>query len=629
VRKSRLGDINICVYVADNDSIDGSVETIEQDFPEVTLIKNTTNVGFSTANNQAIRQIDARYILLLNPDTILSEDTLKLCYDHMEAQADIGALGVRMIDGSGKFLPESKRKVPDLWNSFCKLSYLSDLFPSSKLFSGYNLGHLPEHQTNDIEVLCGAFMFIRTQTLQEVGLLDEAFFMYGEDIDLSYRILKGGYRIVYFPETSIIHFKGESTKKSSMNYIRTFYGAMSIYVNKHYGNNRGNTFARIINIAIYLRAALSAFQAILGQLVLPILDILLGWGLIMMTKNLWAVHYFGNSDYYEKLPIDYILLGYNFLWISGLYLYGHYEDKSKMIDSAKAIFSTTLFMLAVYALLPLEYRSSRMLLIVGSIIVLFLSQFTSYFFKYIKKYFRLTTVDKRNIAIVGSKIACERITQKLSTSKVPHEALYYISTEHELYDSYFTNSVEQLSLITNRLKINEVIYSSDDLSIANIMELMSMLDSKISFKIEASDAMHILGSQSKNTQGEFYAFKVDYDIALPIKIRAKRWLDIVIAILSIIFSPFLLVLCYFNLRLFGNIKDVLLGKKTWVAYGGDKVNYQFLPTLKHGILAAPLQPKYINYSSDHFKIKNIDYAKGYNVWSDLQIIFSNLHQLAN
>ena len=272
IRKSSLNGLKIEIWVVDNHSVDGSVSLIKNDFPEVKLIENQENLGFSKANNQALQKLTSEHILLLNPDTVLEEDTLYKCYRFMKDHPDCGALGVRMIDGAGKFLPESKRKIPDLWNSFCKLSYLSHFFPDSRTFGGYNLGYLPEFQTSEIEVLCGAFMYIRADVLQKTGLLDEQFFMYGEDIDLSYRILKAGFKIFYYPETSIIHYKGESTKKSSLNYVRTFYGAMVIYVNKHYSTGNARIFSFFIRQAILLRAFLSIIFKVGSVIWLPLAD---------------------------------------------------------------------------------------------------------------------------------------------------------------------------------------------------------------------------------------------------------------------------------------------------------------------------------------------------------------------
>ena len=237
-----LNNINGQVFVVDNNSIDGSVDMVERKFPHYNLIANKDNKGFSKANNQAILLSDAEYILLLNPDTVVEEDTFSKVIDFMDNHPEAGGLGVRMLDGKGKFLPESKRGLPTPKVAFYKIFGLSKIFPKSKKFGQYHAGHLSEFETNEIDILSGAFMLMRSEALDKVGLLDEAFFMYGEDIDLSYRIQKGGYKNYYYPETRIIHYKGESTKKSSVNYVFVFYRAMIIFAEKHFSQKTRNFF---------------------------------------------------------------------------------------------------------------------------------------------------------------------------------------------------------------------------------------------------------------------------------------------------------------------------------------------------------------------------------------------------
>ena len=216
------------VFVVDNNSTDGSVEYLRPKFPEVVFIENKDNPGFAKANNQAIRQCTGEYVLLLNPDTVVGEESLRsLCFQ-MDEDLEIGAIGVKMLNGHGVFLPESKRAFPSPWVSFCKIFGLSKLFPNSPAFARYSLPYLDKEQTHKVEVLAGAFMLLRHEALDKVGLLDESFFMYGEDIDLSYRIVLGGYKNLYVPER-ILHYKGESTKHGDLRYIRAFYGAMLIF----------------------------------------------------------------------------------------------------------------------------------------------------------------------------------------------------------------------------------------------------------------------------------------------------------------------------------------------------------------------------------------------------------------
>ena len=191
--KKASNNLKLEVFVVDNDSKDGSIEMVKEKYPDVHLVTNTDNVGFSKANNQAMEVAKGKYILLLNPDTVVGEDTFEKTFNYMESNAQTGGLGIRMFDGRGNFLPESKRGLPSPMVAFYKIFGLSALFPKSKRFGQYHLGHIPEDQTAEVEILSGAFMMMRKEALQKTGLLDETFFMYGEDIDLSYRIQLAGF----------------------------------------------------------------------------------------------------------------------------------------------------------------------------------------------------------------------------------------------------------------------------------------------------------------------------------------------------------------------------------------------------------------------------------------------------
>ena len=250
------------VLVVDNHSADGSVEYLRPRFPEVTFIENKDNPGFAKANNQAIRISSGEYVLLLNPDTVIGEESVRsLCF-FMDEHPEAGGIGVKMLDGHGVFLAESKRSFPSPWVSFCKIFGLSKLFPSSRLFARYSLPYLNKEKQHKVEVLAGAFMLLRRKALDKVGLLDESFFMYGEDIDLSYRIVKGGYVNYYIPER-ILHYKGESTKHGDIKYVKAFYGAMLIFYRKYYPHS-GWLMSMLIRLAVLLKASLSVAGGMLG-----------------------------------------------------------------------------------------------------------------------------------------------------------------------------------------------------------------------------------------------------------------------------------------------------------------------------------------------------------------------------
>ena len=244
------------IFVVDNASADHSTGYLKPRFPTVRFIQNEDNPGFGKANNQALEMACGQFILFLNPDTILAEDSLSTCIRFMETHPDAGACGVRMIDGSGRFLPESKRGFPSPAASFYKMSGLTALFPTSRRYAAYYLGHLPEQGNHEVDVLAGAYFFARKKVLDTTGGFDEQFFMYGEDIDLSYRIQLKGFKNYYLAETSIIHFKGESTKKQNIQAIRSFYGAMDIFVKKHYPNRHTGLFSVFIQLFIHFKSLL-------------------------------------------------------------------------------------------------------------------------------------------------------------------------------------------------------------------------------------------------------------------------------------------------------------------------------------------------------------------------------------
>lgn len=241
------------VIVVDNHSRDNSVTLLRQYHPEVRIVENLHNLGFAKANNIAIRQSRGEYVLLLNPDTIVSESVVKGVISFLDSHPEAGSAGVRMLNADGTVAPESRRGVPTPMTAFYKLSGLCGMFPNSRRFGRYYLGHLPWDSPQQIEVVSGAFCMLRTSILKKVGLLDEDYFMYGEDIDLSYRILKSGATNWYVPET-ILHYKGESTHKSSFRYVHVFYQAMHIFFRKHF-SHLGLFISIPIKTAIIVKAS--------------------------------------------------------------------------------------------------------------------------------------------------------------------------------------------------------------------------------------------------------------------------------------------------------------------------------------------------------------------------------------
>jgi N-acetylglucosaminyl-diphospho-decaprenol L-rhamnosyltransferase len=245
-----LKGIDATVWVVDNASTDDTVNWLTNAYPQVRILPQKENLGFSKANNLALAQTDAAFTLFLNPDTIMEASCLQQCLAYMKDHPGAGALGIRMINGIGQFLKESKRGLPTPVAAMAKMSGLADLFPSSRVLASYQAGHLDNRTTAEVPVLSGAFMLVRQEVLKTVGSFDERFFLYAEDIDLSYRILKSGWKNIYFAGSTLIHFKGQSTDKKSPAYRTHFFGTMTQYVQKHYRGPLGLMYRTLLQTGI-------------------------------------------------------------------------------------------------------------------------------------------------------------------------------------------------------------------------------------------------------------------------------------------------------------------------------------------------------------------------------------------
>ncbi len=600
------------IIVVDNNSQDGSDVMMENEFPSVNYIYNADNKGFSKANNQAINIAAQPYTLILNPDTILQEDTLHICAQYLDTHKEVGAVGVKMVDGSGTYLPESKRGFPTPLNSIYKLSGLSRLFPRSQVFNYYYQGHLSDSEINPIEVLTGAFTFARTDLLQEIGGFDEDYFMYGEDIELSYQIQKSGQAIHYLPTTQIIHFKGESTSKLSRKYLTNFYGAMGIYAGKR---NKGSAlWAAILRFGIIASAVVGLTRKLAKAILRPLSDWVLLFGATKGVEHLWAIGYHQDPNYYKSGEFNLIFLVLTLVAVICYGFLGQYDRRHNLKHLFYGFVLSSLAMLSLYSLMPSQWRSSRLLLMslaLLSPVILYLSR--RLYNRLLFGISQFDTLSAKRVAIVGDTDSVEKIEQIIAQFSGSEAYIGSIGVDGQ----GDIGGLADLPDIVESRSLNEIVFCSKDMSTQQIFSAMADLGNRVSFKLANNDNTSILGSDSKERVGEWYTLDLFYKITQPFHLRTKRLLDVGAAVLCLIGFPLILLFSPSRGKIFANLFSVLIGKKSWIGYQKAVNPGSALPELRDGVFELTPLSKGISAHKT-----NLHYAKNYSTWSELSLLAS-------
>ncbi len=624
-------DLATETIVVDNRSVDGSVEMVREKYPWVKMIANQENTGFSKANNQGIKASSGEYVLLLNPDTIVEHNTFTKIIEFMDAHPDAGGLGVKMVDGNGNFLPESKRGLPTPEVSFYKIFGLSRLFPRSKRFSKYHLGHLDPDETHEVEILAGAFMLLRRKVLEETGLLDETFFMYGEDIDLSYRIIKAGYKNYYFPETRIIHYKGESTKKGSINYVFVFYNAMIIFARKHFSRKNARLFSFFINIAIYFRASMAILNRFWKKALIPFLDaVMLTLG-VLVIKNLWENNVvFPDGGHYPQELVTIMIPAYILIWLFSVFLSGGYDRPVFLYKILRGYLVGTLVILAAYGLLSEEYRFSRAVIVMGAAWGMLSSSAIRYFIKTLNlKNYQIGQKPARRFLVVANQDEGSRITDIIRNTHGNPEFIGLVSIQDEgAKKPGYLGTINNIKEIIIIYKINEIIFSAEDIKARDIIDQMAALqDLQVDYKIAPPKSYSIIGSNSITTAGDLYIVDIN-SIGKNGNRRNKRLLDFLCALVFLFSWPVTAFLVNQPILFLKNTLNVLFGKKTWVGYiNFSEKDALSLPKLRKGVLSPADAISHLTLNEDTKQRLNLLYARNYNVYNDLNIILKSFKDL--
>ena len=584
----------IDVFVVDNISVDGTCKMVKERFPWVNLIENPENVGFSKANNQAIKISNAEYVLLLNPDTVIQEDTFSKCISFADAHPKLGGMGVPMFDGSGTYLPESKRGIPTPWASLCRISGLFRLAPKSKKLNNYYAGHLSANENHEIEVLSGAFMWMRKSALDDVGVLDEDFFMYGEDIDLSWRIIKGGWENHYYTGTRIIHYKGESTKKGSLNYVSIFYKAMLIFAAKHFEGSQARSFNFLIRIAIYFRAFISVIHRIIARLTWPVLEgIFLQIGLFILL-NFYANY---SGILYDQYSTNVAMVIYSTLWVFFLWVFGGYDKPWIPRRVLRGILAGSIVLVAGYGLLPEDLRFSRAILLLGAV-----------WFSAIVIIGRVALGGWR----LGAKPKSRLIVAGKDESLSIKQLLESIELREGIADATTVITPNELSTIVDVVRVHsigEIVFSGRDVRSEDIITVLaSLVDRAVVCRIAWTDDGYVMGSGGP---GPDPVTELDRAIYGPSARRSKRIFDLFSSLILLLAFPLLVVFRRSDWITYSF--QVFLGKSTWV--GLDGIHKQSRPSIIYAV------------KNDDDRVRerlNLAYARKYNWLEDLKLVMNAL-----
>lgn len=621
-------NLNIQVIVIDNNSTDNSINYLSPIFPQTLFVNLDNNIGFSKANNIGFGYVYGKYTLILNPDTVLKEDTLNIMFELMESDPKIGLSGCKVLNSDGTFQLPCRRGFPTPWVAFTKLFGLQKLFPKIKIFAGYNLTYLDENETNEIEALIGAFMFARTDIIKQIKGFDEDYFMYGEDIDICYRIHKLGYKIIYYPKTTIIHFKGESTKRSNIDELFHFYDAMKIYTSKHYKSS--TLFLNFLKLGINLRYSIANIIKYKSDFLYILKDIIIVNILLILSTKLVKGEFFWFPDYaYPKVFLIIPLINF----VSKFSIGEYFEGKKSFL---KIIYSQmiTFFILSSLTYFFKDYAFSRgviLTLIFSSTFVMLMdliwSDLLSKNIKPNKKRILLSGEENSIKTFLENNFIIDKseIIGSVYTKSVDKDII-----ETEKFKIQYLGHFDYLPKVVNDYKINELILIDQE----NKRDLLKNIKYK---QIDFKDKIHFVN----NFEDLIYSriineitnnISLNLKDFLPVRYKFyKRFFDISLSLLLIIiFSPIFLLNSSKYKGKFKELINVLKGLKSIVGVEEIDINSNkslYDSNFKKGLITLTKVFYFEdnnNLSKELNKKLDLFYIKNYSISLDIEILIKYL-----
>ncbi|WP_118950728.1 glycosyltransferase family 2 protein [Taibaiella helva] len=614
------------IIVIDNQSSDDSCNLVAEKFPGVMLIANKENVGFSRANNQGIAVANGTYIHFLNPDTVVPEDFYTRTLDYLDRHPQTGGLGPRLIDGRGVYAPDSKKSFPTFWTSIYKLTGLSKLFPRSTVFNRYYAAQVNESETAGVDILSGCCLLVRRSALEQAGgRFDESYFMYCEDVDLCHRIRLAGFQNIYFHEVSVIHYKGESTRKLSYRYMKVFYEAHALFVRKYYPRRLAAIYIAGLKMVLGLRNAMKWGEHLFSLFKMFLLDAILLTLVTLLIKNFWfdTILQVSPASTQAHILIRTTPL-FIVLWLLSLFLNGAYDKPFSLFKAGRGMVLGTILVLAGYGLMPLEYRYSRGIVLFSGMtgtVVLLLSRWLLSLLHWIRLVPR-GKVDYKT-AIVGNPDDYAETLFLMERMQYNLEVIGRITPAGEPAQRVL-GPVTDLPGIQRLYRINEIIFNSGSVTYKEIMEQMEACAPAPFYKIHVPGGEVLLGSNSSRHHAEEFSLDKKYRIATVAARRNKRIADISSALVFLAGFPLWALKVKSSKVFFRQIIQVLGGKKTWIGYTDAVSASAKLPFLK-----PPVLPPYALKGTrppDTFNEEQLAelYAVNYNALDDLRILWINL-----
>jgi O-antigen biosynthesis protein len=624
------------IIVIDNASDDGSVEVIKEKFPAVILIENKINVGFGRANNQGLAIAKGDFILFINPDCIVSEDTIDKMLLFFKEHPECGLAGCKILNFDGTLQLACRRSFPGPWTSFTKVTGLSNLFPKSRIFARYNLTYLDENKTYEVDAVSGSFMMIRKEVYEKVGGFDEQFFMYGEDLDLCYRVQKSGFKVYYVHSTQVIHYKGESTKRSNLDETKLFYDAMHLFVKKHLSS------FPIVELILRLAIGFRKFFAFLAKRRLEIFAAFTDLVFFNFCLFLAEKIYMGMTDWIGFLPPAYPII-YTvpaIIYVTVSYFTGSYKKESLSIfSSIVAIFISFLIITSLTFFFK-QYAFSRAVVLIAFLFFVFS---TVAFRIALKLIFRIGVSQNgslsRRTVIIGTTDDAVELAHKLKKRKTDvHSVIGLVGQKNSdigktINEFKVIGSLQNISKVINEKKINEVIFSTKNISYREIMSVVSTNQANgVDYKIVGNEMDFVVGKTSISMLDDIPLVEVQYNILNPSIRIIKTLFDYMLGIL-VLFLVYPFIYLFSKLshnktefqKLILDVPAVISGRMSFV--GPKEVN----DALRKYYGKPGLTGLWYVEDCEESEIEKLDffYAKNQNIWLDLDILGKTLNKIWN